>query len=771
MYFCNVIQKHTSPLFIFLMMYFSLVLSPTHAQKVGLVFSGGGVRGMAHLGVLKALEEEKIPIDYITGTSAGALVGSMYAIGMTPQQIERVLISSDFIKWAGGIYDEENTYYFLKDPNDASWASIKLMIDSVLKTQLPSNIVNPAGIDFSLMETMAAPTALAHYDFDSLLVPFRCVAADITAKKAVTFRNGDLAQAVRASMAFPFYFSPILQGKNILYDGGIYNNFPTDIMLNDFQPDIILGVSVAGLPEFPSEGNFLSQLKTMIAQNTTYTVPREIDLLIEPQLGDIGTFEFNSVRLAIDSGYAATKRMIPKIKASIFRTLDLDSLNTRRDYFQNSMFQISIDNIYVEGVTQDQSNYIRTVLNPKNECLSVNQLRKNWFQLVADENIRYLFPRLIFNPASGNYDLHLDVRKSRGIKLDFGGLVSSKPINTGFVSVQRNFWGLQSVKVLGNFYFGKLYNSAHFNMRFYVPGSFPFYLEPSVTVSQFDYYKSSTAFFADVKPSFLVQYERNYSLNLGIPVKNKGKVIGGFNLYRNNDRYYLTRQFSENDTADQTSLEGLSAYLLFERNSLNRKFYADEGTFFEFRARYTSAEEYTRPGNTKIIADTIKDNHQCFQLLMKYENYFKTVKWYTAGIYLEMNFSGMPFLSNYISTKSQMPAFQPIPEMQTLFLETYRANNYVGVGLRNIFNVTKDFDLRLEGYFYQPFQEVLQNTKYKATYGDAFNKRYLIGTLNAVYQSPVGPISLALNYVEERQKPLSVVFHIGYFLFNKKSIQ
>ena len=174
---------------------------------------------------------------------------------------------------------------------------------------------------------------------------------------------------------------------------------------------------------------------------------------------------------------------------------------------------------------------------------------------------------------------------------------------------------------------------------------------------------------------------------------------------------------------------------------------------------------------SKILADTIKDNHQWFQLLMKYENYFKTVRWYTAGIYMEMNFSGMPFLSNYVSTKSQMPAFQPIPEMQTLFLESYRANNYVGVGLRNIFNITKDFDVRLEGYFYQPFQEVLQNTKYKATYGDAFNKRYLIGTLNAVYQSPVGPISLALNYIEEREKPLSVVFHIGYFLFNKKSIQ
>jgi NTE family protein len=748
-----------------------MAINSASAQKVGLVFSGGGVRGMAHLGVIKALEEEKIPIDYITGTSAGALVGSMYAIGMTPQQIERVLISSDFIKWAGGIYDEENTYYFLKNPNDPSWASIKLMIDSILKTQLPSNIVNPAEIDFSLMETMAAPSALAKYDFDSLLIPFRCVAADITAKKPVTFKNGDLALAVRASMAFPFYFSPILQGKNILYDGGIYNNFPTDIMLNEFNPDIILGVSVAGLPEIPSEGNFLSQLKTMIAQHTAYTVPREQDILIEPKLSDIGTFEFNSVRLAIDSGYAATKRMIPQIKASLSRTADTEKLKERRNYFQNSMFQISIDNIIVDGVNADQGTYIRTVLNPKNECLSVNQLRKNWFQLVTDENISYLFPRLIYNPASGNYDLHLDVRKNKGIKLDFGGLVSSKPINTGFVSVQRNFWGLQSVRMLGNFYFGKLYNSAHFDLRFYVPGSFPFYIEPSVTVSQYDFYKSSTAFFGDVKPSFLVQYERNYGLNLGLPVKNKGKVVSGINLYRNNDRYYITRQFSENDTADQTSLEGVSAYLFFERNTLNKKFYADEGTFFEFRTRFTTAEEYTRPGNTKILADTIKENHQWFQLLMKYENYFKTVNWYTAGIYLEMNFSGMPFLSNYVNTKSQMPAFSPIPEMQTLFLESYRANNFMGFGIKNIFNITKDFDLRVEGYVFQPFQEVLPKINNKPSYGDAFNKRYLCGTLNAVYQSPVGPISLAVNYIEEKEKPVSIVFHIGYFLFNRRSIQ
>jgi len=771
MYFCSVFHKYLkAQVFIFTIL-FSIVFNSVQAQKVGLVLSGGGVRGLAHLGVIKALEEAQIPIDYITGTSAGALVGSMYSIGMTPETIEKIMTSRDFIKWAGGVYDEENAYYFLKNPNDASWASIKLMIDSIVRTQLPSNIVNPSEIDFSLMETMAGPIAMANYNFDSLMIPFRCVAADITDKKAVTFKSGDLALAVRASMAFPFYFSPILQGKHILYDGGIYNNFPTNIMLEDFNPDIILGVSVAGIPESPSEGNFLSQLKTMIAQHTAYTVPRLQDILIEPKLIDVGTFEFNSVRLAIDSGYAAAKRMIPQIKNVIPRIANNDSLAEKRSRFQNSSFKISVDRIYVEGVNEDQATYIRMVLNPRNECLSVYQLRKNWFQLVADENIGYLFPRLIYNQQSGNYDLHLDVRKNKGIKLDFGGLVSSKPINTGFVSVQRNFWGLQSVRMFGNFYFGKLYNSAQFNIKFFVPGNFPFFLEPSVTVSQFDYYKSSTAFFADVKPSFLVQYERNYNLAFGIPVNNKGKVISGVGSFRNTDRYYLTRKFSENDTTDQTSLEGISAYINFERNSLNKKFYATEGTYFEFRTRYTSAEENTLPGNTKFLSDTTKANHQWFQLLMKYENYFKTVDWYTAGIYVEMNFSSMPFLGTYLGSKSQMPAFQPIPEMQTLFLESYRANNYMGIGLRNIFRVSKDFHVRLEGYIFQPFQEILQKTNYKSRFGDPFNKRYYSGTFNAVYQSPIGPISLALNYIDSRDKSLSVIFHIGYFLFNRKSIQ
>ncbi len=761
-------MQRLSPL---LLIFLLLGTSSAIAQKVGLVLSGGGVRGLSHLGVIKALEEENIPIDYITGTSSGALVGAMYAIGLTPAQMQYAMTRPEFVRWASGEHDEEHDYYFMEPTPDASWVTIKLFIDSMLRMQLPSNVVNPAEIDFGLMERMSGPAAAAGYNFDSLLIPFRCVAADITAKKPVVFTKGDLAQAVRASMAFPFYFSPVYLDDHILYDGGIYNNFPTDVMLKDFNPDIIIGVSAAGLPDFPSEGNFLSQLKTMIQQTTLYTVPREQDFLIEPVIDEIGTFEFDEIQSAIDSGYTATKRMIPQLKAAIARRSDTIQIDHRRYYLQNSTFHATVDRIYVYGINEDQAAYVRSVLNPKNQCLSLEQLKKNWFKLVADDNQTYLFPRLIFNAQSGDYDLHLDVRKKRGLQIDFGGIISSRPVNTGFVAAQYNIWGQQSLRFNGNFYFGKLYNSAQLKMRLDAPGRLPFYLEPGVTVSQYDYYKSSNTFFSDVKPSFLVQFDRSVKLDLGIPVRNKGKFILGANSLFTRDTYYLTRQFSVNDTADKTEQSGYNLYLLFDRNTLNRKMYPNEGTFFEIKGRYCKTTERTQPGSTGVLTDTVVEKHEWYNITIKYDNYFKTVNWYKAGFYTELNFSSMPFFSNYIASKAQAPAFAPIPEMQTLFIEQFRAHNYIALGIKNIFTLNEDIDLRLEGYVFQPFQEILMRSNYKPYYGETFNKRYFVLTFNPVYNSPVGPVSLAVNYINNREKPLSVMFNIGYLLFNKKSMQ
>src|SRR5690349_18130855 len=187
------------------------------SQKVGLVLSGGGARGMAHVGVIKALEENHIPIDFIAGTSSGAVIGSLYAQGYSAQQIDSVVHSEEFLNWATGALSDDYTYYFRSKDENASWISLRFSLDSVITTSLPTNLVSSVQADYSLMENMAPVIAKAKFNFDSLFVPFRCVAADIEHKQTVVFRKGDLAQAVRASSAYPFYFKPVIFDGKILY--------------------------------------------------------------------------------------------------------------------------------------------------------------------------------------------------------------------------------------------------------------------------------------------------------------------------------------------------------------------------------------------------------------------------------------------------------------------------------------------------------------------------------------------------------------------------
>ncbi|HMT30091.1 MAG TPA: patatin-like phospholipase family protein, partial [Bacteroidia bacterium] len=480
------------------------------AQKTGLVLSGGGVRGMAHIGVLKALEENGIPIDYITGTSAGAIVGSFYAIGLTPNQIEELVMSAEFREWATGKINEDLDYYFKKQDHDASWVSLKFSLDSLLRTRLPNSVINSARSDFALMEGMSSAIAKANYNFDSLFVPFRCVSADIKSKSQVVFDKGDLPMAVRASMAYPFYFTPVIYNDMILFDGGIYNNFPADVMLKDFNPDIIIGVNAGSYPDIPYEENVLSMFKTMLIQTTSYSVPRPDDILISPTVKDIGIFNFDEMKSAIDSGYQTTIRRMDEIKAKVAGRVTAEELNAKRKKFRDDLHTIYIDKIVATGINHNQEQYVRKILNYDNQCISIDELRPQYFKLLTDKNIKSIFPRLNYNTATGYFDMDLLIKKEKDLIVDFGGNISSSPINQAFVGVQYNFWGKQSLTTSGNIYFGKLYNSASIRLRYDVPGELNYYVEPVAIINRFDYFKSSSAFLEDIKPAYLIQSDRLY---------------------------------------------------------------------------------------------------------------------------------------------------------------------------------------------------------------------------------------------------------------------
>ena len=175
------------------------------AQKVGVVMSGGGAKGLYHIGVMKALEENGIPVDYVSGTSMGSIIAGLYAIGYTPDEMAEVFKSDQIKYWMSGKIKPQYIYYFRQKQPNAAMVSLRLDLrnrNKKMVAQLPTNLIPSDQIDMSFVEFFAAPNAQCGGDFDKLFVPFRCVATDAAAQKEVVYRNGDLTIDFAAGCAY-----------------------------------------------------------------------------------------------------------------------------------------------------------------------------------------------------------------------------------------------------------------------------------------------------------------------------------------------------------------------------------------------------------------------------------------------------------------------------------------------------------------------------------------------------------------------------------------
>ena len=275
-------------------------------ESVGLVLSGGGAKGIAHVGVIKALEDNDIPIDYITGTSMGAIVGSLYSCGWTPDSMLRFFESPDFGYWSTGTINPADKYYFDMPEKTPQWAGINLSLrDSAVFSikMLPANLISPIPMNIEFMRLYAKYSKQCDEDFNRLFVPFRCVCSDVYHKRKIVCSSGSLGDAVRASMSFPLVFKPIKLDGVLVYDGGIYDNFPVDVMRKDFKPDFIIGVSVSSPDSKPEAGDIYSQLEDMIIQNNDYSLPADEGVKIQVPVLDFGVLDFGKAQEIYSIGY------------------------------------------------------------------------------------------------------------------------------------------------------------------------------------------------------------------------------------------------------------------------------------------------------------------------------------------------------------------------------------------------------------------------------------------------------------------------------------
>ncbi|MCD4769365.1 MAG: patatin-like phospholipase family protein, partial [Bacteroidales bacterium] len=184
----------------FVLILFFLLSVKVLSQTNGLVLSGGGAKGLAHIGVIKALEENNIKIDYVAGTSMGAIIGTLYAMGYTIDEMVDLVTSDDFLRWSIGVTERDLQFAYKRGESDAALVNVSLTNnESKPVARIQAHLISPNVMDFAIMELSAGANAASNRNFDSLMIPFRCVAADIYNKKAVIFKNGNLGHAVRAS--------------------------------------------------------------------------------------------------------------------------------------------------------------------------------------------------------------------------------------------------------------------------------------------------------------------------------------------------------------------------------------------------------------------------------------------------------------------------------------------------------------------------------------------------------------------------------------------
>lgn len=758
---------------IFLFLSFT-ILSP--AQKVGLVLSGGGAKGLTHIGVIRALEENGIPIDYITGTSMGAIVGALYAMGYSPDDMEALLGSSDFQHWYSGEVEKDHLYYFKRNDPTSEFINIRFSTRDSLKLRpiiLPISMVDPIQMNLAFMQLFAQAETASKSDFDNLFVPFRCIASDVYNKKQVVFERGSLGDAVRASMSFPFVFKPLEIDSVLIYDGGIYNNFPTDVMMDDFDPDIMLGVVVASGPKKMDIYDPMSQMENMIMQKTDYTIADSLGIALNFKFEDVTLLDFHLLDKLSKIGYDKTMSLMDSIKSRIPRRIEPQKITLRRKLYKSHYPEFKFKNIYIKGTTPEQEKYIKKefIRNMDDGVLTFEDVKKVYFRLLAGNIISEIVPHASYNYDDQAYDLFLDITLQEDFIVRFGGSISSTVSNQIYIG--GTFQNLNNYSKEFSFdgQIGKIYNSAQLGAKIDLATKIPTSLRVLATYNDFDYFKRDKLFSTGDMHAFNRSNEMFLKLKLALPFMSNRKTEFGLTVGRLEDKYFQSRiiDFDE-DRFDKSKYILFGGNISFMGNTFTTKQFPIDGYQEALIAQvYTGKEKY-RPHN-KTKDENARSNYSWLQLSYMREKYHDMGKHFILGWMVEGLYSSKNFSKNYTATMMQAGSFTPTPHSKIMYNEHFRANQYLAGGIKPIIPLNRLFHLRGEVYGFLPIFPIRQSADHKAYYGDAFADIEYMGELSLVCHLPFAAISAYINHYSSPKNEWNIGLTIGWQLFNNKFVE
>lgn len=711
--------------------------------KVGLVLSGGAAHGLAHIGVIKYLEEIGIEVDYITGTSMGAVVGGVYAMGFDFNEIRNIAAAQD---WSVLMSNNTPLYEVApieKEHHERIPLSIYWKEDTFT---LPQSIIRGQKLDI-ILANMYSP-AYRIRNFDDLKIPFRCVAIDIEDGGIKVFDEGYIGNAIRASMAIPSVFPPFELEDRLYVDGGLIRNFPVQECI-DLGADIIIGVYVGGVKskrdELNSMFDLLRQSAAMGSILDSESQSNLADIVIKPDVKEMKKFDFNNFDGFIEKGYEAAKQYEDVLKklASDCNKFESPKRNDAVDY----PLKIKVDSLII---SEDQPVLREMIKNRlgfhEGQYIALSELQKGLALTYGTKN---------FSQTSYSFD-YKDGKSLVKVKTDevepytIGvSLNRFKHYNASFIinAQARNVAGMPSnfrmdLRVSENpgmqgEYYLRIPQEPSILAKLY--GKYELYDLPIFRGKVVD--RLYNAKQGEVRFELVHESENIHLISLGIEYKYDGLSP---KIFKTNDvKKYNTHKFN------------LS--LGYELNTLDKKLFPEKGSYFRTEVGYIFNNRLIREDQTENVSFLpFEESKRYFYSQLSYQKYFHFSKLFCAEFHINARYAtGQSFLDNYkiggpIQEKGRYFGFVGVDDSELLI------DNHVAV----------KYGMRLhlsESIYVTPMLQYLYGRNLVAlSFGDedSISSVFSYGVVLGV-ESPIGPLVFDFGYAGLRDKVI-VNLGIGY---------
>lgn len=715
--------------------------------KIGLVLSGGGAKGIAHIGFLRVMEKAGIHPDYIAGTSMGSLVGALYAIGFSVDSIESLVqhqnwneVLSNKINYRRVNMEEKKDYgeYFAEFPFHG-W-----------KPGLPSGAIK--GQELELLFEKLTVSVAKDTSFDQFYIPYRAVATDILTGNSYVFSSGPLALAMRSSMSIPTIIQPVKHNGMLLVDGGLVENFPVSVA-KDMGADIIIGVYTGG--QLLSEDE-LNSLFAMLKQSSllggikdAQIQRKNVDIFIEPYLNDMSASDFESATKFYKRGYDASMQKLPELEALASYMKQFEYTNPERPALVDSVYVSEFE--FSKPANIKYSRLIRKILDPNlNSFMHTEEIK---------EKVEQLYGTRLFKKVGYHFE---PADSSEGVKLVYDVIErESKYLNFALQYRNESKIGL----IVNTTFRNVLLPMSKLELKFRISEY------PAARIRYFNYMGFSTKFGASIGYNFftssvpiyndrdlVAQYTR-YLSNVKGEFSFFPTINSSINLFGSYDKNNYKKNI-DSDNPEFTNIKSKSWFtgLSYELNTFDSKYFTNNGVHFKILGyvNLDSKQEFdinpdTIAANPGMDPKIINIIDPFLQVSLTFNSYKSLLKRWVMSNEVFMVGTSEPDLElvatylmggMYPGDPNQVP-FWGLPE-NSIFM-----NNGVSYRFGFRFEMIKNLYLsaKINGLFYAEDIEHIFDDSEEAEYSYIGNpENYILGAgLELSYNSILGPVSVGVT--------------------------